>query len=118
MKLNEILNEWSEDMSYAQRKRLFDKYCTKVEEILGYDIPYEKRDIVKKAFLRGQLPDEAADVLDTGAENDDRFTTDLDSEDMAYMHSIAPDADNADVYGSDADLDDFSQYTDPRSARR
>ncbi len=114
MKLCEILHEgeWSDDMSYDDRKEEFGRYRDEVEQILGQELPYEKIDIVRKAFLKGLESDEVADFLQSGSVPD-RFQQNMDDEDMQDMSNFIPDEEfnNPDNFKDDEDTFDYTEYS-------
>jgi len=111
MKIVEIVEDWSDKMSYEERKGLFAEYRNSVEELAGYEMPYEKIDMIRQAFLKGLEPDEAAELLQ-GSDEPERFQQGYDDEDIAGMQVFTPDEDegNEDRY-ADEEPDAVDQGT-------
>jgi len=114
MKVSEIIKEgeWSDDMEHDQRKEVFGRYRDEVENAIGYELPFEKIDMVRKAFLKGLEVDEVVDFLQSGKEPQ-RFQNNMDDEDMQGMSDFIPDEDFNDPenYKDDEDTFDYTDYS-------
>lgn len=109
MKLRELM----------ERNANFDEYRKHVEDILGFDLKSHfesprdainnpEIEVIRRAFLRGMHPDEAAELLQSG-EMSDRFEQGLDDEELAGMSTF--DAPMDDEQGAEEDDFDYTEYS-------